>query len=114
MILAKDYDDKGNLIYSEDHSGYKEWYKYDESNRLVQFRDSNGYEFSQEYTNDKLSHYKNSNGFEMWYTYDDKGRLINYKNSVGTNESYAYEGTDYAGSIIERHNQTQLHTHGRN
>ena len=75
----KKYDDKGNLIYKKYSNSHEYWYKYDENNNCVYYKNSlgSGYENWQKYDeNNNIIHYKSSNGTESWCKYDKKGRTI--------------------------------------
>ena len=78
------YDDKGNLVYIEDSSGFWERYVYDKNNNLVYYEDLSGYWYKKEY-DDKgnLMYYENSSGFWERYEYDNENNLIYYENSNG-------------------------------
>ncbi len=54
-----EYDDRGNLTYYKDESGFERWRRYDRDNREI--------------------YYKSSASYEEWREYDEEGRLIYYK-----------------------------------
>ena len=57
--------------------------KYDERGNEIYFK-RDRYEVCKEYNeNNKLIHRKDSNGYEEWWEYNEKGNLIHYKNSNG-------------------------------
>jgi len=67
----KEYDERGNLIYSKNSYGYEEWQEFDENNNEIYYKDSFGYEYWTEYDeNNNEIYYKNSDGTEYWYKYD--------------------------------------------
>lgn len=43
------YDGRGNLIYSRSFTGFERVMQYDEKNRLIRYKDSNGTEFTRSY-----------------------------------------------------------------
>ena len=54
--LLKEYDSNNNLIHIEHISGaFEAWYEYDDKNRQI--------------------HYKDSNGEETWFEYYENGEL---------------------------------------
>ena len=59
------YDDSDNIIYYKDSNGYEEWREYNENGNLI--------------------HYKNSNGKEYWYDYDENGNCIKINSMVSKN-----------------------------
>ncbi len=55
-IIKREYDKRGNEIYSEYSSGFKEWREYDKNNNMI--------------------HFKNSIGDKYWFRYEEE---INFK-----------------------------------
>ena len=54
----REYDEKGNCIYSKYSFGYEFWNEYDENNNCI--------------------HSKSSDGYESWWKYDEKNRKYPY------------------------------------
>ena len=81
--LLKEYDSNGNLIHVEHISGiFEAWYEYDDKNRQIHYKDSNGEESWYEYYgNGKLKsawYYKAPNSEVIYqYDYDENGELKN-------------------------------------
>jgi len=60
ILLIREYNLHGNLLYKRNSNGFEAWYRY--------------------YSNGNLRHYKDSYGYEVWYEYeewyDSDGRKI--------------------------------------
>jgi len=52
MSAIRILDNRGNEIYSEYQSGFKEWREYDKNNNMI--------------------HLKNSNGDKYWFRYEEE------------------------------------------
>ena len=70
--LLKEYDSNNNLIHIEHISGaFEAWYEYDDKNRKI--------------------HYKNSNGEENWFEYYDNGKLKSARYKIADSKTiYQY------------------------
>lgn len=119
---VRKYDDRGNLIYNENSSDWKEWYKYDANNNSTYFKQvhfdvttcevttvydydengnktheriSNGFEkwFEYDWRNNVI-HERHSNGMEVWRNYDVQNNLIYEKKSNGFEKWFEYEYDD--------------------
>ena len=109
------FDSNNNKIYSEHSNGFKQYYQYDEQNRLIYYKsigNENDYEkrfiYDKDqlkvtsidnnnkritsYYNDKLLIVKKITGsLSIEYTYDDKDRVIKVENSNGLIEETIYD-----------------------
>ena len=77
------YDKKGNKIYFR--RGISWWKKeYDERGNLIRTEDCHGY-WSEMFYNDKNQQifYKNSDGFWLKNEYDEHGNIVRWENSAG-------------------------------
>ena len=72
--IIKEYDERGNLIYSKNSYGYEEWQEYDKNNNEI--------------------HYKDSEGFECWEEYDENNKTIYYKNNLSDSVQFWYKWID--------------------
>jgi len=78
ILLIKEYDSHGKLIYGRYPNGFEEWLEYDFNGNVIHFKYSNGYEKWYEYDqNGNEIHSKDSNGREKWYNLN--GRQITRK-----------------------------------
>ena len=100
------YDNRGNVIYSTDYSGYETHCEYDENNRPIHFWDNEGEELWYHYDeNGFLCHEIYCDGRESWYKHDSNGR-----------ETYSklYDGKETWTEYDDEHNRiikkTQLGT----
>ena len=78
--LLKEYDSNNNLIHIEHISGiFEAWYEYDDKNRKIHYKDSDGEENWYEYYNNrkiKSFWYKARNSEVVYqYDYDESGEL---------------------------------------
>ena len=53
-FVTREYDERGNMIYSQWSKGYKSWFKYDENNRIIYFKNSVGEERYYKYKDNKF------------------------------------------------------------
>ncbi len=73
----KEYDEKGNLIYEKDSSGFEKWRKFDENNNRIYFKNSKGYDYWSEYDeNNNEIYWKDSDGIEDWKKVGEFGYCI--------------------------------------
>lgn len=97
----REFDDRGNMIYSKDPYGYEEWYEYDERGNEIHSKDSYGNEAWSEYDDcGNEIHMKNSKGYEWWGEYDERGNLIHSKDPYGYERWYEYD--DSGNEIHEK------------
>lgn len=93
LYFAK-YDSNRNKIYEKELEGkeYKElWIEYDNKNREIHRKRSDGWETWHEYdSNGNEIHFKNIEGFERWTEYDVNGNAIHEKTSDGFNSYTEY------------------------
>ena len=80
--LLKEYDSNNNLIHVEHISAtFKAWYEYDDKNRQIHYKDSNGEENWLEYYDNgkiKSARYKIADSEVVYqYDYDENGILKN-------------------------------------
>lgn len=86
------------IKYNDKYGKFEEWEEYDTENNLIHFKDSNGNEFRNEYTEQGKSTYtKNSEGLESWINYNKNDNTIQCKNSSGKEILSKY---DEDGNII--------------
>lgn len=74
-----DYDERGNVVYSRNTLKLEIWREFDDRNRLIHYRTSDGYESYREYYEDENGttiHVTDSNGVDRYVTYDNYGRRI--------------------------------------
>jgi YD repeat-containing protein len=86
-----EYDERGNQIHTKSTSGYENWVKYDDQNRVIYIRTKNesDYPSDEEYwaEYDEQGHeiyVKYPNGFEEWKEYNEDGEQIGYKDNEGS------------------------------
>ena len=131
------FDSNGNKLYSWNSNKWEEWYRYDEKNNAVYFKQSHdGYvtgEVTKQYTydikgnktheyvsngNEAMYEYDSGNNLvheihfdksEDWYEYDSKNNLIFNRKSNGFKKWIEYE-YDSSGRIIH----TAEYTNGLN
>jgi YD repeat-containing protein len=68
------YNENDRLVYTKLSNGIEIWYEYDENNNLIHHKNSKGYECWREYNeHGKMIHYNDSDGDEEWFNaYGDK------------------------------------------
>lgn len=96
LKIENTIDSNGNIIerceYRDDLPPYKEWFSYDEKNRLIHMKDVAGLEIWYEYDdNDNLIHSKYNSGFEDWYKYNENNQQIYYRNSEHSEYTTEYD-----------------------
>ena len=79
----KKYNKNNILIYRKifksDSSFWEESW-FDDNGNEIHGKDSDGFEFWEEYNQDNTpQHYKTNDGCEMWWEYDENGKLKNLK-----------------------------------
>lgn len=79
FVKYSEYDENGNVTYTERASGFKEWREYNSFG--------------------KLQHSKNTAGDEVWYTYDSKGNALSYTTNMGDLFSCSFK-YDSNGNLI--------------
>jgi len=78
-------DSEGNLIYSENFSGYWVKSEYDSDGNKIYVENSNGYWAKREYdSKGKEIYVENSSGAWIKHEFDSEGKEIYYENSYGT------------------------------
>ena len=71
FMIWKEYDAKGNEIYSKDSSGHEQWCEYDKNGREIHLKDSSDYEWWCEYDEkENKAYYRDSDGDKWWHTID--------------------------------------------
>ena len=96
-----EYDENNKLIHHKDSNGFECWREYDENNNLIHSKDSNGLEFWQEYDdNNNEIYFKNSYGYERWIIQEGELELINGKYSLNGEEVFA-DSPDVLGRKIK-------------
>lgn len=100
-IRYNEYDQNGNIVYTEKPSGFKEWREF---NALG-----------------KLCHYKNSGGDDVWYTFDARGNTVSYTTQLGElfSCSFTYDQNDnlilqefsHGGKTVFEYNTDNLLIH---
>lgn len=90
-----EYDEQNRLVHQKHSDGTEIFYEYDHFGNVCYRRDSCGYEERWEYiAKGKCVHYKDNMprriGFEWWKKYDERGNCIYYKNSTNNEERYEY------------------------
>ena len=99
---VREYNKRGNLIYSKNSYGFEWWRKYDKNDNLIHYKDSDGFESQNEYDeNGNCIHTKHSNGYEYWKDYDENSRCIHHKDSSGYEE---WDEFDNQGKHIHHKN----------
>lgn len=114
----REFDDRGNMIYSKDPYGYEEWGEYDERGNLIHSKDSYGNEAWSEYDDSGNEiHEKNAEGSDEWREYDERGNMIHCKHFDGHERWFEYdargneihcrssEGNEYWREYDERGNE---------
>ena len=78
-------NDGGNRVVNyKESNGYEWWREYDENGNVIYYKYSDGYEWWKEYDeNGNVTYYKDSYGYEWWMEYDENGNETYYKNSNG-------------------------------
>jgi len=70
----KEYDEKNNLIYYQDYSGFIKKMEYDNKNNIVHEKHeviNDGYEFWKKYDeNNNMIYFKTTYNVEQWFKYD--------------------------------------------
>ena len=88
--FLKEYDSNNNLIHVEHISGiFEAWYEYDDKNRQI--------------------HYKDSNGGENWYKYYGNGKLKSARYKIAYSEvvyQYDYDETGELKKTAPSSNKT--------
>ena len=79
FVKYSEFDENGNVTYTERASGFKEW------------REFNSF--------GKLQHSKNTAGDEVWYTYDSNGNALSYTTNLGDLFSCSFK-YDSNGNLI--------------
>jgi len=86
ILLIKEYNLHGRLLYSNFPNGEEVWFEYDSDGRVIHARSSKGIELWSEYDSNGNAHIWNSLGYESWY--DCKVNRISkeqYDELYGTN-----------------------------
>ncbi len=79
----KKYDENNRIIYYKKSNGSEFWWEYDENNNKIYFKKNIDLGFWEEFEswrkydeNNNEIHYRNNEGKEYWYKYDENNNSI--------------------------------------
>ncbi len=74
-IISK-YNENNKLIYIKYSDGHEYWKKYDKNNNLIYYKDFLGYEKWREYDkNNNVIYYKSSDSHEYWCKWENNKKI---------------------------------------